>query len=77
MYGEVMENNAQTVDEDTSIIADSESDAGLDIADAVESKSSITPESKKAERKKVKNLKKVGWIPFLPSMFIPKEPLYF
>ena len=60
MYGEVMENNAQTVDEDTSIIADSESDAGLDIADAVESKSSITPESKKSRKKKGKKSKKSG-----------------
>jgi len=58
--GEVMEKNTPTADEDTSIIADPESDAGLDLADAVESESSIPPESKKSRKKKGKKSKNGG-----------------
>ncbi len=60
MCGEVMEKNTPTADEDTSIIVDPESDAGLDLADAVESESSIPPESKKSRKKKGKKSKNGG-----------------
>ena len=60
MCGEVMEKNTPSADEDTSIIADPESDAGLDLADAVESESSIPPESKKSRKKKGKKSKNGG-----------------
>lgn len=60
MCGEVMEKNTPSADEDTSIIADPESDAGLDLADAVESESSIPTESKKSRKKKGKKSKNGG-----------------
>ena len=60
MCGEVMENNTPTEYEDDLTISDPESNAGLDLADAVESESSIPPESKKSRKKKGKKSKNGG-----------------
>ena len=55
-----MENNTPSEDDDNSIITDSGSDIGIDLADAVESESSIPPESKKSRKKKGKKSKSGG-----------------
>lgn len=54
MCGEGMENNTPLADEDDLIINDPESNAGLDIADAVESMSAASSESGKKGKKKSK-----------------------
>ncbi|HJH30465.1 MAG TPA: secretion system protein [Methanosarcinaceae archaeon] len=55
-----MENNTPTAYEDDLTISDPESNAGLDLANAVESESSIPSESKKSRKKKVKQSKNGG-----------------